>query len=122
MAARTTDGVHPATRQNRMDMGMSTSAVSRRLAPSSRETSPARKARCIPDTATVWDRPVRWREVVKGSVRAVPVPGDQRLLHQRGRVPGKLRSMLSFSALDPQGGPVPGGTASGRSQLSRPYP
>ena len=36
--------------------------------------------------------------------------------------PGKLRSMLSFSALDHRAGLSRSGTASGRSQLSRPYP
>ena len=120
MAARTTDGVHPATRQNRADMGMSTRAVSRRLAPSRSATSPARKARCIPDTATVWDRPVRWREVVKGSVRLSRFPVTSAFTSGAAS-PGKLRSMLSFSALDHRAGLSRSGTASGRSQLSRPY-
>ena len=98
-AARLTDGVPPATPQKstaRINVHM---APLRFPLPSSRVTAPARKARCIPDTATVWDSPVRWREVVKGSLRFSRPPVTMPWI-TGATSGGKARPMPPFSFWD----------------------
>ena len=96
-----------------------TAAVPRLPRPRLRDSREARNARCIPDTATVWDRPVRWREVVNWSLSPSRFPVTSACI--RGATSsGKLRAMPSFSQLASSAGQKNGDGSSGRSASSAP--
>ena len=100
-AARSTEGVLPAMPQNSATQNMVNTAVVRLPLPSRAVSRPARKARCIPDTATVWLSPVRSREVVNSSVRLSRLPVT-RARTKPVTSSGKAASMPVFRALDAQ--------------------
>ena len=118
-AARSTDGVLPAMPQNSATHRMVNSAVDRLPRPSRAVSRLARKARCIPDTATVWLSPARSREVVNSSVRLSRLPVT-RARTKPETSSGKAASMPVFRALDAQAAKYWGGTRVGRSTSSRP--
>lgn len=119
IAARSTEGVFPAMAQNSAAHSMVNTAVVRFPLPSRRVSRLARKARCIPDTATVWDRPVRSREEVNWSVRLSRLPVTRARTSPASRA-GKAPSMLSFNPLDSTAGQSRTGTRSDRSTFSSP--
>ena len=105
--------------QNSTTQKMVRTAALRLPRPSRVVSSPARKARCIPDTATVWLSPARSREVVNSSVRLSRLPVT-RALTKPATSSGKAASMPSFSALAAQAAKYWGAMWSGRSTSSRP--
>ena len=79
----------------------------------------ARKARCIPDTATVWDRPTRCKELVNSSVRLSRFPVTRpRITGDTSS--GKAASMPCFKYLDSTAGQYRSGIRSGRWSSSPP--
>ena len=119
MAARTMEGVHPVIKVKRMDTGISTRAVLLRFPISSRDSSPARKARWDPDTATVWVSPVRCKSVWKESDSPSRLPVTSALT--RGDTPSEKRlSTLSSRVRVQKAGQSRRGGYSGRSTAKRP--
>ena len=112
-AARSTEGVLPAIPQNSATHTTVKRAVDRLPWPRKELSSLDKNAKCIPDTATRWLRPVRSREVVNASVRLSRLPVT-RARTKPATSSGKTASMPVFMALEAQAGKYWGATRWGR--------
>ena len=118
--ARTTEGLHPTRNANKISAGSVTAAASFLRRPQRNSSRLTRKLTCIPETATVWDRPTREKLARAESVSPSRVPSTTASVRPPASASAKQRSRESRSIPAHTTGQNRGGVGSARSTVRGP--